>query len=99
MLNDHLKKYNFCSNIEILFDLEDLSNNELSGVPIYTILPQHGSDTDQDIDKSYNEHEENRMCHFCKTSWFKRTSVIMETTTNIHLKPLVLQQQQINYFG
>ena len=46
--------------------------------PINTIPPLNGSDADQDLDKSDNKHEENYMCHFGKTSCFKRTSVIMK---------------------
>ena len=44
---------------------------------------------DQDSDKSDNEHEENRKCCFL---WKNQT-------TNVLLKPLVLQKQHINYFG
>ena len=45
---------------EILFDLEDLNDNELNGAPIYTIQFIGGSDTSQDSDKSNDEREENR---------------------------------------
>ena len=67
---------------EILFELEDLNDNEFNGVSIYTILSQNGSDMDQDSDKSDDEHVENRMCCLCKTNCFQRTSVIMEKTNN-----------------
>ena len=70
------------------------NDNTLNGVPLSTILPLNGSD--QDSDKSDNEHSENHMCCFCKTRSFKRTSLIMEKTTNVHLKPLILQKHYFN---
>ena len=61
-----LSNNNWVTIFEILFELENLSDNELSGVLIYTIPTLNGSNTDQDSNKSDNEHEENRMCCFCK---------------------------------
>ena len=67
-----------------------MNDIELNGA----IPPLNLSDTDQDSVKSDDENEENRMICFCKTSSFKRTSVIMEKkqTTNVRLISLVLQK-------
>ena len=40
-----------------------------------------GYDTDHNSDKIWPQYDENRMCGFCKTRWFKWTLVIMEKTS------------------
>ena len=54
---------------EILFELEDLSDNVLNCLQIYRILPLNGFYTDQDSDKSDNEHEDNHMWRTNKGSF------------------------------
>ena len=85
---------------EILFELEDLNDNDFNGVPIYTIPPLNRSDTDQNNDKVIMILKKIVCAVSVRLAVSnERLLLWIKQTTNIHLKPFVLQEQLINHFG